>query len=169
MKAKIIPEHSPDNQMVNLFPSIVIFVFISIVFVRMFSRLFFFSGTLQKVLAILEKEPSVEYEHKGQTATHDIITLSIAVNKTNFSLTALATKLFTYGCDLKSTTSSDHPSFRGLTIYVPKTNVPIISSRFVFLSGVVAGGLLYFWLNPIVYNTFMDYIKHISNNAYASL
>ena len=166
MKGKIIESKSWSDFLPLFLGSLYLFMIISWVM----ARVLWVSDTVSVICSILDSEPGIEYEVVGQTSTHHLISITIGVNKQKYSLTKFVTTLYSYGCDLQSTTNSEHPSFRELVIHVPKISSSFITSRSVMMMGCVSGFILFIYSNttPNTYNILSNQIAQWVNGIKAT-
>ena len=122
------------------------------------------SSDSHDVLRALTSNPSIVVEPAGETSTEHLFSLSISTLAPTFDLNMIYSRLRGTGCRVMSTADSAHPSFRKLTIAVPKTapsscGVFGSSSIVVALGGIIMGVCMF--LIPDLYNYFDPWILEI--------
>jgi len=107
-----------------------------------------------KVASILKDEPHIESEDGGETNSSYLFSVSISAITQHFDLNEFVQKMGRLGCSVLSTADTDNPSFRKLTVQVPKKRggVGLIT---LLLTGMLIGGLIMgYYHKKELYNTF---------------
>ena len=158
MKAKLIPEteHWPILY-------ILIALALLIVIVKLFSSPTDLYG---KIASILKEELHVEAEDAGETNSSYLFDISISAITQHFDLNDFVQKMSRHGCSVLSTADSDNPSFRKLTIQIPKVRKRTSLTSYLSM-GFLVGCLVTGFYNRDVYNSF-TFMKTVQNYVKAS-
>ena len=92
------------------------------------------------VASILKDEQHIESEDAGETNSSYLFSVSISAITQHFDLNEFVQKMSTLGCSVLSTADSNNPSFRKLTVQVPKKEARA-GLLTVVLAGMLIGGV----------------------------
>lgn len=150
MKATVVEElPSSFNQNVFLVGFGVLFVLITIK--MMTSRTVDLYG---KVASILKDEPYLEAEDAGETNSSYLFSISISAITQHFDLNEFVRKMGELGCSVLSTADTDNPSFRKLTVQVPKQKGGVGLTTFLVTGMTIGGCIMVYYHQEELYNTF---------------
>ena len=155
MKAKLIPE--TEN-----WP--VLYVFIALVLLLVIVKLFLSPKTdlYGKIASILKDELHVEAEDAGETNSSYLFDISISAITQHFDLNEFVQKMSRLGCSVLSTADTDNPSFRKLTIQIPKVRKGVGLTSYLSMGFFVGCIVTGFYNRSVLYNsfTFMETVQN---------
>jgi len=130
MRASVVePPTSPDFAMVGA-------VVGGILLLLLFWRTMSSKPDYGRVVSILKDEQGIEAEDAGETNHSHMFNISISAMTQHFDLNGFTDKMRRLGCSVLSTADTNNPSFRTLTVQVPKRG------KGMGLSGVLLVGCL---------------------------
>jgi len=136
MKATVLePSEGPGEIAVYAIMGAVVSVAVTLLFM-------FFSRNTSKyatVLSFLKELPGIEVEDVGETNSSNLFSVSVSAATQHFNLSEFAASITSLGCAVLSTADTDNPSFRTLTVEVPKHASNAVSVRSVILLGILCG------------------------------
>ena len=115
-----------------------------------------------RVASILKDESYIEAEDAGETNSNYLFSISISAITQHFDLNEFVCKMSKLGCSVLSTADTDNPSFRKLTVQVPK-NKRKVGLTTILLTGTVIGVfIMSYYHQEELYNTF-PFVRTIHN------
>lgn len=90
------------------------------------------------VFSFLKQVPGIEVEDVGETNNSNLFSVSVSAATQHFNLSAFVASVGSLGCAVLSTADTDNPSFRTLTVEVPKRTSGV-SVRSVIFLGIFFG------------------------------
>lgn len=164
MKGNIASEGrlAPDPAEITILVTI---LFVSVLFIN--TILAKLKPDPHKLINSLKRDPSMVIEDAGESSTEYLFTLSISTLQQSFDLNMVYEQLRGSGCRLVSTADSAHPSYRKLSIFIPKST----SSGWYAVLGVSALTTLVLGISltilafqvPMLYNYFTPWILKIND------
>jgi len=163
MRGTILPEEdysSPDYTNTVIIGGVV-FVLLIILHRFFLSR----KPDYGRVVTILKDEKGIEAEDAGETNNSYMFSISISALTQHFDLNEFVEKMHRLGCNVLSTADTNNPSFRTLTVEVPKTRGGIGLMTILFFGFFVGMGYLYVYQGSMVYNLFKDVSSIVQQNV----
>ena len=105
-----------------------------------------------RVVSFLKGLQGIEAEDAGETSSSYLFNVSVSAITQHFDLNAFVEKMRRLGCSVLSTADTNNPSFRTLTVQVPKSGGRVGLSMFLFIGCFLGSVLAGFFYQTEVYN-----------------
>ena len=150
MKATVIEPIEPWNvQQIVLFSACALFC------IMVLSKMFFNSvSNYATVFSFLKQMPGIEVEDAGETNHSNLFSVSVSATTQHFNLNTFVDVIRRMGCAVLSTADTDNPSYRTITVEVPKNGGGIGLKSIMFLGILIGIGMFSYYHTEEIYNTF---------------
>lgn len=106
------------------------------------------------VFSFLKGVPGIEVEDAGETNYSNLFSVSVSASTQHFNLNTFVNAIGRMGCSVLSTADTDNPSYRTLTVEVPKNGGGWALTTIVLLGMVIGLGTAVYYNQEEIYNTF---------------
>tara|TARA_B110000211_G_C13653237_1_gene366854 strand:+ start:67 stop:432 length:366 start_codon:yes stop_codon:yes gene_type:complete len=106
------------------------------------------------VFSFLKGVPGIEVEDAGETNHSNLFSVSVSASTQHFNLNTFVHAIGLMNCTVLSTADTDNPSYRTLTVEVPKNGRGWSLTTIVLLGMVIGLGSAVYYHQEEIYNTF---------------
>jgi len=141
MKANIIKE---DSNPIFLYSMEIMGIFCTMTFI--FLLRYYYRTSIPdygKIVSFFKDIPGIEAEDAGETRSNYLFNITISAAKQHFDLNKFVKTMQDMKCSVLSTVDTNNPSFRTLTVQVPKSRKSAGIILFLFLGIFV--GIVFIW------------------------